>query len=597
MNAHDRFLPDWFSRISNRQITLPRFQRHIAWGHNEVAGLLTTVLRGLPSGATLILEVGDEEKFVSRTMTDAPETGGKVTEQLLDGQQRLTALWRSMHDKYSDRKYLVCFEQADDGSKEIIPTVNGQARWLKNGNKYPLWVDDPQECWNRKLIPFHLLRPGDIQQEIDEWTEKAIPQDVDDRHEEYKKIYHLIQELRTKVREFNLPYLSLPPRTSKETALDVFIKMNTSSVRLSTYDIIVALVEEETGASLHDHVQALCNEVTRAEDYADVSELVLDIVALRQDRVPSQSGYSGIDYKKMVGEWDAVVSDIKGLVSFLEDANILDSQRLPSYTALPVLGALWEKLPTNPDSLGNSRLLLRKYMWRAFLTTRYEQSSATNALQDFRTLKKVISGEADETIVPIFNEQNYPLPSEDTVLHTEWPKRKTIIGRGLLCLQMKCGAEDIADGARASISALSSGQFVREYHHLFPEALLEEAGIDNNEIYRAVNCALITWRTNRTLSRKDPVQYLRERAESSFLGEEELKRRLQTHLVPFTELAVGYDGLYGEEKYQKIRRDYKVFTYARASIFCKAAYMACNGLQLDLNKLFSANYGSPHETA
>ena len=72
MHAHDRFLPDWFDRIRSRQITLPRFQRFVAWSHTEVSGLLTTVLRGLPSGAALILQVGDEEKFKSRTMVDAP---------------------------------------------------------------------------------------------------------------------------------------------------------------------------------------------------------------------------------------------------------------------------------------------------------------------------------------------------------------------------------------------------------------------------------------------------------------------------------------------------------------------------------------------
>ena len=78
------------------------FQRYIAWGHGEVSGLLTTVLRGLPSGAALILEVGDEVKFFSRAMVDAPDSGEMVNEQLLDGQQRLTALWRSLHDKYED---------------------------------------------------------------------------------------------------------------------------------------------------------------------------------------------------------------------------------------------------------------------------------------------------------------------------------------------------------------------------------------------------------------------------------------------------------------------------------------------------------------
>jgi uncharacterized protein with ParB-like and HNH nuclease domain len=106
MQAHDRRLPEWFDRIRTRQITLPRFQRFVAWGHGQVADLLTTVLRGLPAGASLILEVGDAEKFKSRALTDAPQTGERVTEQLLDGQQRLTALWRSLHEKFTDRTYL-----------------------------------------------------------------------------------------------------------------------------------------------------------------------------------------------------------------------------------------------------------------------------------------------------------------------------------------------------------------------------------------------------------------------------------------------------------------------------------------------------------
>jgi hypothetical protein len=56
MQAHNRALTEWFNRIRSGQVRLPRFQRHEAWGHNEVAGLIETVLRGLPAGAVLTLE-------------------------------------------------------------------------------------------------------------------------------------------------------------------------------------------------------------------------------------------------------------------------------------------------------------------------------------------------------------------------------------------------------------------------------------------------------------------------------------------------------------------------------------------------------------
>ncbi len=583
MHAHDRFLPEWFNRIRSRQITLPRFQRLIAWGHGEVSGLLTTVLRGLPSGATLILEVGDEEKFKSRTMVDAPESGEKVTEQLLDGQQRLTALWRSLHDKYPDRSYLIGFEDDPSDGSSKLPYVYGQARWSKNGSRYPMWVDDPKECWDRGFIPITLLRPDDILPEIRQWIATSVGND----HDKKDKLFDEIIALRDKVKAFNLPYLALPAKTPKEVALDVFIKMNTSSVHLSTYDIVVALVEEETGKSLHEHVDALNIAVPRAAEYADLPALVLDVVALHQDRIPSQAGYRGIDYTRMLNEWDMIVKGIKGMVSFLEDESVFDAQRLPSYTAIPIIAALWENLPTQPDKLGNARLLLRRYLWRAFLTSRYEQSSTSNALQDYRGLRKVLCDGAAKEVVPILNQESYPLPSKEMVLQADWPKRKTILGRGLLSLQLKCGAEDLADGARATVDTITSKEHPREYHHIFPAATLEDAGILDEQISLALNCALVTWRTNRTISDKDPITYLKERADNCALGEEEMKRRLRTHLIPYTQLAVGYDDIADDERRGRVKNDYDAFLSARAEVLAKAAHRVCEGKALELSELLN----------
>ena len=519
-------------------------------------------------------------------MVDAPDSGDRVVEQLLDGQQRLTALWRSLHDTYEDRTYLLGFEE-DPGREEAkLPYVYGQARWSRNGRRYPLWCDDPAECWRRELTPLSLLRPEDIGNEIDQWIERAIPEDSANRFREYKAILHLIGDLRTKIREFNLPYLALPAKTPKEVALDVFIKMNTSSVKLSTYDIVVALVEDETGKSLHEHVEGLRAAVPRAADYADLPSLVLDVVALRQDRSPSQAGYRGIDYTRMVTEWELVENGISGMVTFLEEESIFDDQRLPSYTAIPIVAALWEHLPTQPDELGNARHLLRRFLWKAFLTSRYEQSSATNALQDYRGLRRVLTKDSGEEAVPILSEESFPSPTTEMVLRADWPKRKSIQGRGLLALMLKAGAEDLADGARATVRSITSKDRPREYHHLFPASTLEDAGIPDDQIYRALNCALITWRTNRTISNKDPIAYLKERADSNALGEVELRRRLRTHLIPYSELAVGYQGLADEDRRSRVTDDYIAFLESRAQLLADAALRACSGRPIELSELF-----------
>jgi hypothetical protein len=187
--------------------------------------------------------------------------------------------------------------------------------------------------------------------------------------------------------------------------------------------------------------------------------------------------------------------------------------------------------------------------------------------------------------VPILNHESYPLPTKELVLQADWPKRKSILSRGFLALQLKCGAEDLADGARASITTITSKEHPREYHHLFPAATLNDAETPDEQIYRAVNCALVTWRTNRTISDKDPIAYLKERADNCALGEEELKRRLKTHLIPYRELAVGYNGMSDDERRGRVKNDYDAFLSARAEILAKAAQQACEGRSLDLSVL------------
>ena len=114
IEARDRPLPDWFTRIRTRQTALPRFQRFEAWGHATVTQLFNTILQDLPVGALLVLEIGNEEPFISRPLKGVPATGERVTEHLLDGQQRLTALWRGLHNNYDDRTYFLYLTEDEE---------------------------------------------------------------------------------------------------------------------------------------------------------------------------------------------------------------------------------------------------------------------------------------------------------------------------------------------------------------------------------------------------------------------------------------------------------------------------------------------------
>ena len=102
---------------------------------------------------------------------------------------------------------------------------------------------------------------------------------------------------------------------------------------------------------------------------------------------------------------------------------------------------------------------------------------------------------------------------------------------------------------------------------------------DESAINLALNCALVTWNTNRNISVKEPVAYLRERAERAPLGEGQIRHRLNSHVIPFEALNVGgYSGIADtEERAKKIRSDYEGFLHARAEAMHRAIKQLCSG--------------------
>jgi hypothetical protein len=166
-------------------------------------------------------------------------------------------------------------------------------------------------------------------------------------------------------------------------------------------------------------------------------------------------------------------------------------------------------------------------------------------------------------LAPIFDEELNPLPTTEVLRQAGWPKNKDLLARGILAMSLRAGGRDLADDESATRASVGH----REYHHLFPNSVLTTvAGLSDSRSFRALNCALISWRTNRNISAKDPVEYLRDRIDGTSLGIDVVRDRLRSHLVPFEQLAVGWSGLEDEAKRAAIEADYDKFLDARAEM-------------------------------
>jgi len=594
MEARNRKLVDWYGKIKRGEIKLPRFQRFEAWDRHRICSLFQTIIHDLPLGITLVLEV-DKEKFVSRFLETAPTDSDRVLEHLLDGQQRLTALWRTLYNNYEWETYFVYIEEFDDyeyDEKKEDLSVFFRGRYYKNnGIRYPLWCDDPAQCLKRGLIPTNLLKPEDIQEEIDEWINSATddlrPKDDIEQLEQFlekkKKISDKIKDIRSVIANYNLPYLSLPAQTDKSVALNVFINMNTNSKPLSTYDIIVAEVESVMGKSLHDLQESLDEEFPSISRYSELSDLILTTSSLLQNALPNQRGAWDMDKRLMVENWDVMKIGLGRMAEFLQNEGIYDRQRLPTNAVLAVIAALYADIPESGDKRGKDELLLKKYLWHSFFSDRYENSAATNAYADFVVLRKVIqqTKKTDGTFfsvndIPIF--KDHPIVEIEELLNAEWPKRATIRGRAILAVVCRLGALDFATGQVLDVNNINQ----RHYHHVFPDALLKEAEINS---YLALNCSLIMDKTNISIGRKDPLEYMKDRYK--WTTEEVVRQRLQSHLIPVEELANGgYEGLTDEQKKDKLEKDFKAFIQKRAELVVKAVTELLNGHQLSASTIF-----------
>lgn len=556
--------------IEQAQILLPRFQRHEAWRPAQIVGLLENVLRkpSLPIGALLILEVGDTELFQSRPIVGAPQRQGKPQMHLLDGQQRMTALWRALTGNYDDLSLFVPLNvtQTTDTLGENVddaPEVLAEKRWLKttksSTSRMPLWVDDEREVFTRGLLPMECLCPGHRGEERFKryMTMAAGGGDI----QAVLALSARIAELRQRVAGYLIPFLSLPVGTGKETALDVFIKMNTSASPLTDYDIVVAQLEEALGESLHEKVADLKREVPGIERYGDVEDNVLAVAALLNGLPPLKKTYLNDDFGRQLGAvWSRMRKGFERGLEFLRLEGILSEKVLPTEIAVYLVCALWADVPEHGyDQEGNARTLIRKALWRTCLTDRYVKTATTRAHADYKALSAIIAGDATRPSPDLFNEIDNPLPDADQLIAAGWPARKDRLPRALLALSLRQRGCDFADGAPATPENIRK----REYHHIFPVAGFAE-GTPESRIFRALNCALITWRTNRKISATSPTDYIRQRVENASLGEGEIKMRLATHRAPYEEIKRG---------------EYDTFLAARAKLMGSAITALCSGAE------------------
>ncbi|KOG36469.1 GmrSD restriction endonuclease domain-containing protein [Streptomyces resistomycificus] len=520
-----RQLSNLVTRIHGREIALPDFQRDFVWDATRTEELIQSIISEFPVGTLLLWKQGDGETFASRNFEGAPELGDKKPAELvLDGQQRLTALYQALTGAGDERFYLKVDEfvsTAEDYVKEFH-----EVNFDKAVISVPVAVSKGQVKKNEELLGishFPVSGVSSFDDWLDEYVDNVVSNDGSSNAKYLKSLYRRMRDKYiVPLRSYGLPVLTLPETTPIEAVCTIFETLNRTGKPLGPFELLTARYYPQ-GVNLRDLWVEAQDNYKALIDFRVDPYSILQTVCLRAYGSAQRSDV----LKKLTAadisqHWSAAVKGVAGVIDMLQsDCGLVAPKWLPYGMLLIPMGAVWSDIQKlEPLDRAPAYTRLQRFFWCSVFTTNYDQGANSQAGADYGRLKDwVLTGEGQSP------EALEELPLSASTLRSASVRRKALYC-GLVCLLATTRAEDFHTGQ--AMTPYRVGEVQIDSHHIFPKAYLTRAkAAESPELL--LNRTLIDAETNRIIRDKAPSQYLSEMATT--YGEEKLEAVLSSHAI------------------------------------------------------------------
>lgn len=453
------------------KIDLPRFQRGYVWKRRQVRAFFDSLYRQHPVGSLLtwLTKLDD----------------GTVAELLLDGQQRVTSLYGVIKGREpaffsGDRQAFtnLRFHAANERFEFFQPIK------MKDD---PLWFDvtEVMQAGNgglAGLLEKKLGRPG-----------------VDIDPTEFIEVNNrLLQLLSVKEREFHIEQVTDAGK-SIDTVVDIFNRLNSAGTTLSSGDLALARIAAKWPEVREEMGRHVKEWQTRGFDFAldwllrCVNAVVNGEAAFQHlHDMPGDEVRDGL--QRTVKHVDAVLNQISHRLG-------LDHERvLFGRYSIPVLVRHLELQPPGVTGTDEWNRLLYWFL-QAGMRGRFSGTTETKIRQDLVLLDGTAEG-IDRLIADI---------------GTKWGRRRvaasdfdawsvgTRLYPALYWLTRVGGARNFCDGAELKAGLLGRGAQL-QVHHIFPKAVLYDAGYEKSRVNALGNFCFLTAECNKWIGAACPAE-------------------------------------------------------------------------------------------
>jgi Protein of unknown function DUF262 len=344
---------DVISRIRSRRLLLPAIQREFVWEPQKVEWLFDSLLQGYPIGSFLFWEVRDQsaktnyryypflKEFRERYQTHTSEfsTNGHFDfDAVLDGQQRLTALFIGLTGTYAYKKPRVWWED----NERVLPTrklylnLAGPASEDENetGRKYEfrfLTADEANESPNTW---FWVGRVLDLPQAY-----QLNQMMIDDGYQSNRFAAIALSKLHAVVHTERLINYYNVTGSDMEEALNIFVRVNSGGEPLSLSDMLMSTaIAYWKVRDAKKEILGLVDQV-RARGFFISKDLILKacLYLYSSDIRYKVSNFTADRVKVFEDNWDAIQSSILAVFELVREFGYTESSLTSKNALLPMI--------------------------------------------------------------------------------------------------------------------------------------------------------------------------------------------------------------------------------------------------------------------
>jgi hypothetical protein len=544
------------SYLREGRFVIPDFQREFEWKPWDIRELMRSIFLDYYIGS-LLLWKGKPDTFAALSCEHVYgyQGGGKPEYIVLDGQQRLTAIYYAFLapdvplPNRSNRFFY--FVQVDKFMAEEFDEAFGY-EWLTR--RWAKVLADKEAQYASHLFPFSVI--GATGWELFEWvkgyesfwkaraanaeaTNEADAHKAALRHAENAKAFG--EHLQGITGQYQISYIELDKDLAVDKVCDIFTQINSRGVRLDVFDLVNALLKPK-GLGL----KQMWRDASARLDDVDTEKMnvyILQVMSiLRQSYCSPKYLYfllpgqekpvrdaDGSRRKEVLipnvedfeSRWRAAVDAIEGSIKVLmypQEYGAVKSSFLPYVSILPVFSALRAHSKTLPAPRQlDARRKLRHWYWASVFNNRYSGSVESTSARDFLDVKAWFDDDtAEPSLIAEFAQRFRNLELRKEV------KRGTSVYNGVFNLLILQGARDWMTGDVPQHDDLDD-------HHIVPDSWGKK-NISGGLANSILNRTPLTADTNRhVIGSRLPNEYLPELIKQS--GEVTVRGILESHFI------------------------------------------------------------------